>query len=71
MKKIFILLMVVIMLAGLTFTTFARQNVPKGNGDCDRLQDGSCSDSVCPNPDCPNPDECIPIGDGPHYRGGK
>ena len=44
MKKFFILLMVVLMLAGLAFTTFARQN---GNEyaylqDGGPLRDGSC-----------------------------
>ena len=68
MKKFFILLMVVLMLAGLTFTTLAGQNGNEyANNQEDgplRVRDGSCQD-------CPDPGECDPIGDGPQYRGGK
>jgi len=66
MKNFFILLMVVLILAGLTFSSFAdwtgNGNPDVGDRDC--LKDGSCID-------CPNPDGCVPIGDGPQYRGGK
>ena len=60
MKNFFILLMVVLMLAGLTFTTFAGQNGHEyANNQVDGpLRDGSCQD-------WPDPDECVPIGDGP------
>ena len=79
MKKFFILLMVVLMLAGLTFSSFAG---PKGNGDCVRDKDGTgdnCQDPVdsvlvsndCPNPDCPYPDDCVPIGDQENKYKGK
>ena len=47
MKKFFILLMVVLMLAGLTFTSFA------GNGPGFGGYDGECNPE-CPNSDCPN-----------------
>ena len=56
MKNFFILLMVVLMLAGLTSTTFAdNQN---RTGDCDQLCVPVCGE-VCPDSDCE------PIGDGP------
>jgi len=68
MKKFFILLMVVIMLTGLTFSSFAvwTGKGVSGVGDQirDCLKDGTGSD-------CTNPDGCDPIGDGPQYRGGK
>jgi hypothetical protein len=63
MKKFFILLMVVLMLSGLIFTSFAgrNDNGRNGAGEGDCLQDGS--GDACPNPDCPNPDGCEPDGD--------
>ena len=66
MKNFFILLMVVLMLAGLTFTSFAHQN---GNEYAYNQEDGPLRDGSCQ--DCPDPEECDPIGDGPQYRGGK
>ena len=62
MKKFFILLMVVIMLAGLAFSSLAKQtgyqnaNLQDGEPTRDCLKDGSCID-------CPNPDGCVPEGD--------
>jgi len=50
MKNFFILLMVVLMLAGLTFTSFA------GNGNTyagENGYEGDCNPD-CPNSDCPN-----------------
>ncbi len=47
MKKFFILLMVVLMLAGLTFTSFAHQNGNEYAWDQlneEPLRDGSCND---------------------------
>ena len=58
--------MVVLILAGLTFATFARQN---GNEYAYNQIDGPLRDGSCQ--DCPDPGECDPIGDGPQYRGGK
>ena len=75
MKKFFILLMVVLMLAGLTFSSFAVKQQGEGNGDCDQKRDGSCLDSSllagddCTNPNCPNPDGCVPVGD--EHKWGK
>jgi len=46
MKKFFILLMVVLMLAGLTFTSFAQRNGNEYayNQEDGPLRDGSCQD---------------------------
>jgi len=62
MKNFFILLMVVLMLAGLASTSFAGQGV--GKGDCDQIRDPeACGlaavSNDCPNPDCPKTD-CVP-----------
>ena len=64
MKKFFILLMVVLMLAGLTFTTFAGQNGNEYayNQEDGPLRDGSCQDWL-------NPDECVPEPVGDEYKG--
>jgi len=51
MKKFFILLIVVLMLAGLTSTSFAGQGL--GNGDCDQVRE--CDE------------DCVPDGDGPPW----
>jgi hypothetical protein len=68
MKKNFILLMVVIMLAGLAFGSFAEWT---GNGrtdvgdpirDC--LKDGT-------GDYCPNPDGCVPTGDENKHKGNR
>ena len=51
MKKFFILLMVVLMLVGLTFSSFA------GQGSSEKgFRNRGASCDVCPDPDCPNPD---------------
>ena len=64
MKKFFILLIVVLMLAGLSFTSFAGQNGNEYAYDQEGgpLRDGSCQE-------WPNPDECVPIGG--EYKHGK
>ena len=66
MKIFFILLIVVLMLAGLTSTTFAGQGV--GKGVCDQIRDPEVCEQV--GSVCPNPEDC-PIGDENQYRGGK
>jgi len=68
MKKLFILLIVIFMLVGLTFTSFAKQNY-NGNEYAYNQEDGPLRDGSCQ--DCPDPEECDPIGDGPQYRGDK
>ena len=71
MKKFFILLIVVIMLTGLTFSSFARQN---GNEYANNQEDGPLRDCLKDGSciDCPNPDGCVPEGDGPKQKkGGK
>jgi len=56
MKKFFIFLIVVIILAGLTFSSFAGKQKAR-KGDCDQTCVPVCE--VCPNPDCPKTD-CEP-----------
>jgi len=65
MKKFFILLMVVLMLAGLAFTSFAQWNGNQYAKNIDTIgeppRDGSCGDWL-------NPEECDPIGDEHKYK---
>jgi len=55
MKKFFILLMVVIMLVGLTSTSFAGNSYKRADVGGPRGCVGNCPNPECPNPECPNP----------------
>jgi len=72
MKKFFILLIVVLMLAGLTFTSFAaKPDNPRWNGNEHAYDQDGTPLRDCVVTDWPNPDECVPIGDEHKYKWGK